>query len=71
MPSRWKAKRQAVLKRDPSCRLQYPGICSTVSTEVDHIVRGAGEYLYNLQGVCSPCHRHKTQQEARQARQRG
>jgi 5-methylcytosine-specific restriction protein A len=67
MPKGWDGWRDQVLARDPECRLKYPG-CSGRSTEVDHIVRGGGDYLYNLQGVCSPCHKVKSQREARQAR---
>lgn len=71
MPRGWDRTRQRILKRDPICRLQYPGICSVISTEVDHIVRGYGDIDSNLEGVCGPCHKTKTQAEARQARQRG
>jgi 5-methylcytosine-specific restriction enzyme A len=70
MPKGWDRMRSRVLRRDPICRLNYPGICSVISTEVDHILRDAGDIDSNLEGVCGPCHRYKTQQEARQARQR-
>lgn len=52
-----------VLKRQPRCRLQYPGICTGVSTQVDHIRekdQGGTNAESNLQGVCQPCHDHKS-----------
>lgn len=67
LPTDWNGRRAAVLIRDPFCNLQI--ICEgAISTEVDHIVRGDDHDLDNLQGVCAPCHAHKTAAEAAQAR---
>jgi 5-methylcytosine-specific restriction endonuclease McrA len=57
---KWELTRQAVLSRDPICK-----VCNeTLSTEVDHIKpladAGAEYDLTNLQGICSPCHWLKT-----------
>ena len=63
-----------VRRRDKTCRLQYPGICTGRIDQFDHpdglaaqgqqrtTVRNASE----VQGVCEPCHEHKTE-EQRQA----
>lgn len=63
-----------VRRRDQTCRLQYPGICTGAIDEFDHpdglaaqgqqrtTVRNALE----VQGVCTPCHGQKTE-EQRQA----
>ena len=63
----WRRTRDQVLARDPVCRIAGPR-CTTVATEVDHIVRGAGDHDTNLQGACHPCHQAKTQTEAAAAR---
>lgn len=65
--------RPTVLARDNhTCQLQYPDICTTTATQVDHITpaaSGADPYdLLNLRGVCAPCHKQKTQQDALAAR---
>lgn len=61
----WEAKRLFILQRDTVCRLQTK--CNGApSVEVDHIVpfQGVDDPLRldddNLQGVCGPCHRHKS-----------
>lgn len=60
-----------VRRRDQVCRLNYPGICTGRIEEFDHpgglaahghrreAVRAASE----VQGVCKPCHRYKTNQQ--------
>lgn len=60
-----------VRRRDQVCQLQYPGICTGRIDEFDHpdglaaqgerrtAVRSAAE----VQGVCEPCHDHKTEQQ--------
>lgn len=63
IPTSVKAK---VRRRDKTCRLQYPGICTGAIDEFDHPdglagqerrpVQSAGE----VQGVCHPCHTEKT-----------
>lgn len=76
-----KRTRNRVLRRDPECRLAIPGVCTTTSTEVDHIVGHADALAAgwdpsdiddeaNAQGVCSPCHRIKTRAEQQRGRQR-
>ncbi|MFN3005127.1 hypothetical protein [Mycolicibacterium wolinskyi] len=59
--------------RDKTCQLRYPGICTGAIDEFDHPdglaaqgqdrkpVRSARE----VQGVCTPCHDHKTEQQRR------
>lgn len=67
MPAGWTTTRTRILRRDPTCRINYGG-CTTVSTDVDHIQPGAGDHDANLQGACHPCHQLKTQLEAHAAR---
>jgi 5-methylcytosine-specific restriction protein A len=69
LPANWRTViRPRILARDPLCRLQLPGICTGVSTEVDHRIPGDDHSDANLWGVCTPCHAHKTKGEAAQAR---
>lgn len=57
-----------VRRRDQTCRLQYPGICTGRIDEFDHPdglaahgqQRTAVRHASELQGVCSPCHGEKT-----------
>jgi 5-methylcytosine-specific restriction enzyme A len=67
LPRNWPALVAHVLERDPRCKLAYPG-CTIQSTEVDHRQRGDDHRLSNLQGVCTPCHKRKTNRESQQAR---
>jgi 5-methylcytosine-specific restriction protein A len=67
--------RSLVLERDrylcQACQRQGK---ATPATEVDHIVpeaEGGTSVPSNLEAVCGPCHKAKTQQEAIRARQRG
>lgn len=73
-----------VRRRDQTCRLQYPGICTGAIDEFDHPgglaaqgqQRTAVRSAIEVQGVCSPCHAHKTEQQrlagiARAKAQRG
>lgn len=61
-----------VRKRDKTCRLAYPGICTGAIDEMDHpdglAAQGKRRTSVldpaDVQGVCIPCHRHKTQQQA-------
>lgn len=72
LPADWPQRRRLVLDRDRRlCRLRYPGICTTVATDVDHAVAGDNHELTNLQAACRPCHKHKTNLEAQQARGAG
>lgn len=69
--------RQQVINRDGTCQLRFPG-CTADIDEIDHIVnvarlgiaRADANQLENLQGVCKPCHRIKTRQEARSGQNR-
>lgn len=64
LPPDWERRRQAALTRDQhTCRA-----CGARATEVDHINRGDDHQLANLQSLCHPCHRTKTQTEAAAAR---
>ena len=63
LPRDWAKRRRIILERDPICRLSYPDRCVIVSTEVDHRQAGDDHSLANLQGVCGPCHKHKTATE--------
>ena len=63
LPPAWPTLRRSILKRDPLCRLSFADICTTVSTEVDHIKAGDDHTPGNLQGVCAPCHKRKTAAE--------
>lgn len=62
-----------ILDRDRGqCQVGSPR-CTTIATEVDHIIpvfEGGTDDPHNLQAICSPCHRMKTNQEASRARAR-
>lgn len=65
--------RARALRRDRRlCQLRYDG-CAIQATEVDHITpvfEGGEDEMGNLQSVCAPCHKIKTQSEAQRARQK-
>lgn len=70
----WRRLRGAVLARDKHlcqpCR-RRGNVAPAV--EVDHIVseaEGGATSAGNLEGICGPCHKAKTQREALRARQR-
>lgn len=67
--AKWRDLRRLILQRDPVCvRCK-----SAPSSSVDHIVPkhlGGTDDPSNLQGICWPCHRDKTQGEAHAARAR-
>lgn len=56
----WSRTRRTVMVRDRQrCQLGIPGICTTIATEVDHILPRAlkgGDTLDNLRAVCHSCH---------------
>lgn len=71
----WRRIRDAVMVRDrhlcQACKRQ--GI-ATPAESVDHITpeaEGGRTTPANLEALCSPCHKAKTQDEALRARQRG
>ena len=60
--ARWRRLRTMILARDPLCA------CGAPSTEVDHIIgkaKGGTDALDNLQGICEPCHKAKTESDKR------
>lgn len=61
LPGNWGTIRKRILARDSTCM-----ICGVrPSTVVDHIVPMTDDHSDEaLQGVCDPCHRQKTAQEA-------
>lgn len=63
----WRRKRERILLRDKyTC--QHCGVI-TQELEVDHIInqaQGGSDDDDNLQALCVPCHKVKTQQESRQ-----
>lgn len=65
----WRKLRKRALVRDGHrCRT-----CGAPANEVDHIVNvaeGGSDELENLQALCPPCHRRKTQAESLGARHR-
>ncbi|MBW5800075.1 HNH endonuclease [Halomonas elongata] len=71
----WRRLRRQVLERDQYLcqRCRRAGQAAEAS-EVDHIVptaEGGPTAGHNLEALCSPCHKAKTLEEARRARQRG
>lgn len=67
--ARWFRLRKAVLARDPICR----ACGERVSQDVDHIqplAEGGRDVMGNLQGLCRPCHKRKTAQEAARGHER-
>jgi len=65
LPRNWATIRKRVLIRD-RYRCQAPA-CASRATDVDHIVRGAGDDDANLQSLCADHHRAKTVAEAHDA----
>lgn len=58
----WRNLRDRVVSEEPTCRLRFPDICTTVSTTADHIepVEQRPELALertNLRGACRPCNR--------------
>jgi 5-methylcytosine-specific restriction protein A len=56
---------------EPVCRICKNLGLVTATTEVDHIIpmaKGGGHGRDNLQGICTPCHKRKTADEALEAR---
>jgi 5-methylcytosine-specific restriction endonuclease McrA len=56
----WRKLRDRVVREEPTCRLRFPGVCTTVSTTADHIkpVVSHPELALergNLRGACAPC----------------
>ena len=63
-PKGWKRIRGDILRRDPICVL-----CRVAaSTDADHIGDPTDHSEANLRGLCGPCHRSRTAQQAVAAR---
>ena len=63
MPAGWSSRTvPRILRRDPVCRLGYPG-CLGAATEVHHLTPGVEDEAA-LAGVCSFCHNIETQRQA-------
>lgn len=64
----WRKLRQQALRRDGYlCQPCYRKGRPTPATQVDHITpkaKDGGDDLNNLQSICGPCHKAKTQAEA-------
>jgi 5-methylcytosine-specific restriction enzyme A len=57
----WHDVRRMVLLEEPECR-----VCGAPSTQVDHIIpvsQGGSSQRDNLQGLCAPCHKAKSDAE--------
>ncbi|MCQ9345872.1 HNH endonuclease [Corynebacterium phoceense] len=70
LPAPLRAK--VMYRADGLCEKRGPN-CTTVATEVDHIVpefEGGTDDLDNLEATCAACHKPKTQREAQRARAR-
>ncbi|WP_367399048.1 HNH endonuclease [Halomonas sp. 707D7] len=68
----WRRKRQRILQRDKGlCQPCLERGFFTPAVEVDHFVNiasGGTDSDDNLQAICGPCHKAKTQGEARRGR---
>lgn len=70
LPKDWH-RRRAIAKREAGgqCQQITNGIrCPAPGTDCDHIDRLSGDEQWNLQWLCLPHHKAKTQAEARAAR---
>jgi 5-methylcytosine-specific restriction protein A len=69
LPSNWTTLRATVLARDNHlCQLRYPHRCAITATEVDHAGTTDDHRPEVLRAVCTPCHKHRTQQQSTAAR---
>lgn len=60
----WRKLRDQVVREEPVCRLQFPGICTGVSTTGDHIIAveerpDLALVRSNVRGVCWPCNKRR------------
>lgn len=66
--------RQQVLSRQPYCSNSNITHGRRVATQVDHIrplAEGGSDSPDNMQSLCTPCHKEKTQQESCRAKGHG
>lgn len=75
--AKWRRQKRRVLYRDNKdmggCQLAFPGICTQVATQVDHVIpvwytQEDDVEDGQLQGVCKPCHDRKSSYEGVQAK---
>lgn len=64
LPSDWRRRRRKVLRRDPICTECQQAL----SREVHHTADKHNHSLEVLAGVCVPCHKKLTQEQARASR---
>lgn len=64
LPKDWAVIRPRILRRDPYCVLNISGVCTRISTQVDHINKPDDHSDNNLRGVCRPCHNKHTSQQS-------
>lgn len=69
LPRDWATIRRRILARDPICRLALE-VCTGRSNEVDHVGDKHDHSDHNLRGVCTPCHKRRTQEQAQAAKPR-
>ncbi len=70
--SHWRKLRNAVLAREPLCRVCNQAGRIKAADAVDHITpkfEGGTDAFENLQPICEACHAKKTAAEARRAQQ--
>lgn len=71
-------KRQVRARQNNQCTTYNPQVCTGGINEFDHVIpiaelkalRRDANNPDNIQGLCFPCHKHKTQVEAQQGRRR-
>lgn len=66
----WDKLRKLVLSNEPLCRACVAQGRSTIANHVDHIkpkAKGGTDDLSNLQPLCAPCHKDKTDRESVEA----
>lgn len=61
----WRRLRDQVVREEPTCRLRFPGICTTVSKTADHIIPVAERpelalVRSNCRGTCVPCNKARS-----------
>lgn len=60
----WTKLRDQVVREEPTCRLRFPTICTTISTTADHITPVSVRpdlalERTNCRGACRPCNEAK------------
>lgn len=69
LPVGWPHIRRRILARDRyRCRIQLPGVCVGVATDVDHIGADTDHDDSNLRAACTPCHRRRSAEQGGAAR---